>query len=66
MLKDGFQGSIPGNGIVQSGRGKSAYSGPEFVDSIGLRRSWLGVIATDSDAAELFRRGDVVTFYELP
>lgn len=66
VLKDGFSGTIPGNGIVQSERGKSAYSGPEFIDSVGLRRSWLGVIAIASEAAEWFQPGDTVIFYERP
>ena len=66
VLKNGFSGTIPRNGIVQSERGKSAYSGPEFIDSVGLRRSRLGVIAKASEAAEWFQPGDTVTFYELP
>ena len=66
MLKDGFNGIIPGNGVVQSERGRSAYSGPEFIDSVGLQRSWLGVVAKASEAAEFFQPGDTVTFHELP
>ena len=66
VLKGGFRGTIPGNGIVQSERGRSAYSGPEFIDSVGLRRSWLGMVAKASEAAELFRPGDIVSFHDFP
>ena len=65
MLKDGFSGTIPGNGVVQSRRGSSVYSGPEFIDSVGLRRSWLGVVVKANEAAEFFKPGDAITFYEL-
>jgi len=66
VLKDGFSGTIPGNGVVQSERGRSAYSGPEFIDSPGLRKSWLGVVAKASEAARFFEPGDKVVFCEVP
>ena len=55
VFKGGFSRIIPGNGVVQSKRGKSAYSEPEFIDGSGLRRNWLGMVARASEAAGLLQ-----------
>lgn len=66
MLKDGFGGIIPTNGIVQGVRGASAYAGPKLVedwDACGAPKGWMAVVATAGDAAQVFRPGDAVAFF---
>lgn len=65
-LKDGFIGTIHRPGIVRSDRGVSSFAGLEFADghdASGERKSSLAVIAQAANAAELFRPGDVVSFF---
>jgi len=63
VLKNGFSGTIPSSGMVESDQGITAYTGPEFVDSIAQRKAWLAVIV-DENAKELFAKGQSVRFYK--
>jgi hypothetical protein len=61
VLKNGFTGTICRNGMVESDRGKAAYTGPEFVDKVD-RISNLAIIV-DGASKELFAAGQRVRLY---
>ena len=62
VLEEGFFGTIPRDGIVESDAGRAAYTGPDFLDSIREGKAWVAV-RIDPSVKALFAPGQRVKLY---
>jgi len=62
VLEEGFFGTIPRDGIVESDVGRAAYTGPDFLDSIREGKACV-VVMIDPSVKALFAPGQRVKFY---
>jgi hypothetical protein len=66
VVREGFAGSIPRNGLVGVGDKRWKYSGPEFNDFMREGRSQLAVIIREAEAEAILNPGVSVRFWDEP